>query len=81
MGNEYWLARELMLTLEYSKWGNFKKVIMKSKLSCELSENVVSDHFADIGKMVEAGVSSKSIDDFILSRYVCYLIVQNADQC
>lgn len=68
-----------MLALEYSKWGNFQKVISKAKLACQLSENVVSDHFADVGKMVEAGVSSKSIEDFLLSRYACYLIVQNAD--
>ena len=78
-GNEYWKARELMIALEYSKWGNFQKVITKAKLACELSGNVVIDHFADVGKMVEAGVSSKSIDDLHLSRYACYLIVQNAD--
>lgn len=79
-GNEYWSARELMITLEYNKWGNFKKVIEKAKLACELSGNVVSYHFADVGKTIKMPKgASKSIEDYELSRYACYLIVQNAD--
>lgn len=79
-GNEYWCARELMRVLEYTKWGNFEKVIDKAKLACELSENLVSDHFADVSKMVIIGSNARrKQDDYQLSRYACYLIVQNAD--
>ena len=79
-GNEYWCARELMRVLEYTKWGNFEKVIDKAKLACELSENLVSDHFADVSKMVTIGSNARrKQDDYQLSRYACYLIVQNAD--
>lgn len=78
-GNEYWEARELMNVLGYSKWGNFDKVIDKAKITCEISNNKVQDHFADAGKIVEAGATTKTIVDYKLSRYACYLIVQNAD--
>ena len=80
LGNEYWEARELMQVLEYTRWGNFVKVIEKAKLSCELSENMVIDHFADVSKMVTIGSNAqRKQDDYKLSRYACYLIVQNAD--
>lgn len=80
MGNEYWEARELMLILEYSKWGNFTKVIDKAKISCNISNNLVSEHFADVRKVLEVGNNAKmNISDYHLSRYACYLIVQNAD--
>lgn len=79
-GNEYWYARELMQALEYKKWGNFVKVIEKAKLACELSENITTDHFADLSKMVSIGSNAqRKQDDYKLSRYACYLIVQNAD--
>ena len=79
-GNEYWYARELMQALEYRKWGNFVKVIEKAKLACELSENITTDHFADLSKMVSIGSNAqRKQDDYKLSRYACYLIVQNAD--
>ena len=79
-GNEYWYARELMIALGYSKWGNFKKVIDKAKISCEVSNNDFSNHFAGVGKMVRIGSSAKrKMDDYKLSRYACYLIVQNSD--
>ena len=79
-GNEYWYARELMQVLEYTRWGNFEKVIEKAKLACELSENIIIDHFADVSKMVAIGSNAKrKQDDYKLSRYACYLIVQNAD--
>ena len=79
-GNEYWYARELMQALEYSKWGNFASVIDKAKLSCKLSENNIHDHFADVGKMVNIGSNAQRRQvDYKLSRYACYLIVQNAD--
>ncbi|MBQ9012794.1 MAG: DNA damage-inducible protein D [Bacilli bacterium] len=81
IGNEYWEARELMLMLEYSKWGNFKKVIDKSKIACNISNNKINDHFADAGKTVPmpSGAKPKVIEDYKLSRYACYLIVQNSD--
>ena len=78
-GNEYWYARELMVVLEYGKWSNFKKVIDKARLSCELSNNKVSYNFADVSKIVKTGISEKPVEDYKLSRYACYLIVQNAD--
>lgn len=79
-GNEYWEARELMDALGYSKWGNFKKVIDKAKITCDISNNNVTEHFADAGKVLIVGNNAKmNIDDYNLSRYACYLIVQNAD--
>jgi len=76
---EYWLGRELYQVLEYSRWENFINVINKAKIACENSNNMISDHFRDVTKIVKAGATSKSISDFILSRYACYLIVQNAN--
>ena len=79
-GYEYWEARELMNALGYSKWGNFKKVIDKAKITCDISNNKVSDHFADVGKMVQIGSNAeRTQESYNLSRYACYLIVQNAD--
>ncbi len=77
---EFWYGRELAEVLEYTKWGNFKRVVEKSKIACENSDFNVLDHFADVGKMVKLGSGAeRSIDDIMLSRYACYLIVQNAD--
>lgn len=79
-GNEYWEARELMQALEYTKWTNFVKVIEKAKLACKLSNNDIFHHFADVGKTIKMPKGAvKEIDDYKLSRYACYLIVQNAD--
>lgn len=78
-GQEFWYARDLQIALEYKEWRNFYKVILKAQHACENSENPVSDHFVEINKIVEAGISSKPIDDYQLSRYACYLIVQNGD--
>lgn len=79
-GNEYWLARELGLTLEYRQWRNFVQVIEKAKLSCEISGQVSDDHFANVSKMVSLGSGAeREVDDVRLSRYACYLIVQNGD--
>ena len=79
-GIEFWYARDLMGILEYSKWGNFVKVINKAKLSLENTDIATSDHFADVGKMVQIGSNSeRQVDDLKLTRYACYLIVQNAD--
>lgn len=79
-GEEFWYARELQTALEYTEWRNFKKVIDKAMLACESSENVVSDHFVDVNKTIEMPkTATKIIDDMALSRYACYLIVQNGD--
>lgn len=77
-GNEYWYARELMIALQYSKWGNFKGVISKAIQACENSEIPVSDCFAEVGKPIISGKGKKElIEDYKLTRYACYLIAQN----
>ena len=78
LGNEYWEARELMVALEYSKWEHFAKVINKAKISCKLSNMNVEDHFPVKGKIVKSYATTKEVIDYKLSRYACYLIVQNA---
>lgn len=78
-GQEFWYARDLQIALEYIEWRNFCKVIDKAKEACRGSNNAVSDHFVDVNKIVNAGVTSKDIGDIQLSRYACYLIVQNGD--
>lgn len=78
-GQEFWYARDLQIALEYTEWRNFCKVIEKAKEACRGSNNVVSDHFVDVNKIVNAGATSKDIGDIQLSRYACYLIVQNGD--
>lgn len=78
-GEEFWYARELQVALEYKRWDKFSNVIEKAMIACETSENNVYDHFSHVGKIVEAGATHKDIGDIQLSRYACYLIVQNAD--
>ena len=74
-GNKYWLGRELMIALKYTKWQNFRKVIDKAIITCKSSNYIVSDHFPDVRKMVQIGSeATKEISDYKLSRYVCYLI-------
>lgn len=79
-GQEYWLARELQKVLEYSEWRNFTNAIKKAKEACKNSDNNSKNHFVDINKKVELGSGSeRTIDDIMLSRYACYLIVMNGD--
>lgn len=79
-GNEFWFARDLAPLLDYQQWRNFMQVIDKARLACETSGRAVADHFADISKMVDIGSGAKrEVDDVRLSRYACYLIVQNGD--
>lgn len=78
-GQEFWYARDLQIALEYTEWRNFCKVIEKAKEACRGSNNAISDHFVDVNKIVNAGATSKDIGDIQLSRYACYLIVQNGD--
>ena len=78
-GNEYWYARELQVALDYKRWDKFCNVIESAKIACENSNNAVLNHFSQAGKMVEIGSGAKRKQmDFKLSRYACYLIVQNA---
>lgn len=78
-GQEFWYARELQVALEYTEWRNFSKVIERAKTACKNSENTISDHFVEVNKIVKAGAATKDIGDIELSRYACYLIVQNGD--
>lgn len=79
-GQEFWYARELQIALEYKEWRNFLKVIDKAKAACQGSDNAVSDHFVEVNKMVNIGSGAeREVDDIELSRYACYLIVQNGD--
>ena len=79
-GGEYWFARDLQKVLEYKEWRNFKVVIDKAITSCKNSKFNVFDHFVEANKMIEIGKTAKrKILDYKLSRYACYLIVQNAD--
>lgn len=79
-GQEFWYARELQTALEYKRWDKFLNVIEKAKDACMNSKNSVSDHFSQVGKMVNVGSGAeREIEDYELSRYACYLIVQNGD--
>ena len=79
-GREYWLARELMKVLNYSKWQNFKLVIEKAMIACKNSSYNTFGHFTDISKPIIGGNGNiQYILDYKLSRYACYLIAQNSD--
>lgn len=79
-GDEYWLARDLFPVLDYAKWENFLNVINKAKISCQIAGYPVQNHFPEIRKKVYLGSNAeREVEDIALSRYACYLIVQNAD--
>nr|WP_307757126.1 DNA damage-inducible protein D [uncultured Christensenella sp.] len=79
-GSEFWLARELASVLDYTKWENFSKVIDRAMLACKNSGFEIADHFPEVRKMVDIGSGTKrKVKDYELSRYACYLIVQNGD--
>lgn len=79
-GGEFWSARELARTLEYSDYRNFNTVINKARQACINAGRAVSDHFVDITEMVGIGSGAwRPIENWALTRYACYLIIQNAD--
>lgn len=79
-GNEYWESRDLAEVLEYTQYRNFEAVIEKAKLACFNSGHRIEDHFADVSKMVRIGSGAlRDVKITLLSRYACYLAIQNAD--
>ncbi|MCL2142628.1 MAG: DNA damage-inducible protein D [Methanimicrococcus sp.] len=79
-GNEFWFARDLQKVLNYFKWDNFFKVIDRAMLACKNSGFDIGSHFADVNKTIEMPKSAtKQTVDYKLTRYACYLIVQNGD--
>jgi len=79
-GIDYWSARELLETLDYTRWEKFLNVIEKAKQACQNSGQEIENHFLDVDKIIAIGSSTKRpISDLHLTRYACYLVVQNAD--
>ena len=79
-GHEYWSARALMTVLGYAKWQRFREVIQRAVVACTNSSQDAPDHFTATGKMVIVGSGARRrVEDYQLSRYACYLIIQNAD--
>ena len=78
-GNEYWYARELQQILGYKEWRYFSAVIEKAQIACTQSNNNINSNFGVDTKIGKTVISSKFILDYKLSRYACYLIVQNAN--
>jgi DNA-damage-inducible protein D len=79
-GVEFWLARELQVLLGYNHWRNFEQVIDRANDACRNVGQLVSDHFADVSKMVDIGSGTRrDVGDLALTRYACYLIAQNGD--
>ena len=79
-GNEYWEARELQKVLEYQEWRKFEGVIDKAKISCKNSEIDTNEQFVETDKLsINVNGGKRSIRDYRLSRYACYLIAQNGD--
>ena len=77
---EYWYARDLQALLGYTQWRNFLEVMKKAMISCESAGFTVSDHFAEVSKMIKlAKGAERKVQDYMLTRYGCYLIAQNGD--
>jgi DNA-damage-inducible protein D len=79
-GVEFWMARDVQHLLGYAEWRNFTLVINKSKTACEVSDQLINDHFVDVNKTIQMpNGAEKTIPDIMLTRYACYLIAQNGD--
>ncbi|ANY69746.1 DNA damage-inducible protein D [Paenibacillus sp. BIHB 4019] len=79
-GNEFWSARDMARLLDYVEYRNFKPVIDRAKQACENSGQSVEDHFVDMHDMIATGKGARrKVKSVALSRYACYLIIQNAD--
>ncbi len=77
---EYWSARDLAPLLGYNKWQNFEVAIQRAMTACEQVGQIVSDHFTEASKMIDVGKGAqRSVIDYLLSRFACYLIAQNGD--
>lgn len=79
-GTEYWSSRDFAIVLRYTDYRNFEAVIGKARLACFNSGHKIDDHFVEITELIEIGKGGqRSVKTVLLSRYACYLIVQNAD--
>lgn len=79
-GVEFWYARELQKLLGYDRWENFENAVKKAKIACEMAQQSIPDHFADVTKTIPMPKgANKEIADIMLTRYACYLIAQNGD--
>ena len=78
--NDYWLARELQNVLGYHQWRSINELIERAKVACRESKYSIEDHFAVQSKMIKlAKGATRNINNYKLSRYACYLIVQNGN--
>lgn len=79
-GEEYWSSRDLSKVLGYSDYRNFTSVISKAKIACENSNQIIQNHFVDVTEKVLIGYNvERQIDTVRMTRYACYLVVQNSD--
>lgn len=79
-GADYWMARDIMEVLAYSKWSDFRQVIERAKASCENAGHYIAHHFAPMPQMVAIGSGAmRKRENFALSKYACYLVAMNGD--